>query len=104
MCFTPYLTQLSDLMLISDSNTPAWEPETYAFKKNKRLVSYQKNGNSYTIDRQNKASIPSFHQLYRPIQRAMIGMPPLEARGYRPYLVREWPNMGTDVPGEATLD
>ena len=38
----------------------------------------------YTIDRQNKANVPSFHQLYRPIQRAMIGMPPLEARGYRP--------------------
>ena len=36
----------------------------------------------YTIDRQNKANVPSFHQLYRPIQRAMIGMPPLEARGY----------------------
>ena len=38
----------------------------------------------YTIDRQNKASIPSFHQLYRPIQSAMVGMSPLEARGHRP--------------------
>ena len=25
----------------------------------------------YTIDRQNKANVPSFHQLYRPIQRAI---------------------------------
>ena len=38
----------------------------------------------YTIDRRNKTDAPSFHQLYRPIQGAMIGMPPLEARGYRP--------------------
>ena len=38
----------------------------------------------YTIDRRNKAGAPSFHQLYRPIQRAMIGMPPLVARGHRP--------------------
>jgi len=38
----------------------------------------------YTIDRQNKAGAPSFHQLYRPIQSAMVGMSPLEARGYRP--------------------
>jgi len=38
----------------------------------------------YTIDRRNKADAPSFHQLYRPIQRAMIGMSPLEARGHRP--------------------
>ena len=38
----------------------------------------------YAIDRQNKASVPSFHQLYRPIQSAMVGMSPLEARGYRP--------------------
>ena len=38
----------------------------------------------YTIDRQNKADSPSFNQLYRPIQSAMIGMPPLEARGHRP--------------------
>jgi hypothetical protein len=38
----------------------------------------------YTIDRRNKAHAPSFHQLYRPIQRAMVGMLPLEARGHRP--------------------
>ncbi len=38
----------------------------------------------YTIDRQNKADAPCFNQLYRPIQSAMIGMPPLEARGHRP--------------------
>jgi len=38
----------------------------------------------YTIDRQNKAGAPSFNQLYQPIQKATIGMPPLEARGYRP--------------------
>jgi len=38
----------------------------------------------YTMDRRNKAGAPSFHQLYRPIQRAMIGMPPLVARGHRP--------------------
>ena len=38
----------------------------------------------YTTDRQNKADAPSFNQLYRPIKSAMIGMPPLEARGYRP--------------------
>jgi len=38
----------------------------------------------YTIDRRKKVDAPSFHQLYRPIQRAMIGMPPLEARGHRP--------------------
>ena len=38
----------------------------------------------YTIDRRNKTGAPSFHQLYQPIQTAMIGMPPLEARGHRP--------------------
>ena len=38
----------------------------------------------YTINRRNKAGAPSFHQLYQPIRRAMIGMPPLEARGHRP--------------------
>ena len=38
----------------------------------------------YTIDRRNKTDAPSFHQLYRPIQGAMTGMPPLEARGHRP--------------------
>ena len=38
----------------------------------------------YTVDRRNKTDAPAFHQLYRPIQGAVIGMPPLEARGYRP--------------------
>ena len=38
----------------------------------------------YTIDRRKKVDAPSFHQLYRPIQRAMIGMSPLEALGHRP--------------------
>lgn len=38
----------------------------------------------YTLDRQNKTDAPSFNQLYRPIHSAMIGMPPLEARGHRP--------------------
>jgi len=38
----------------------------------------------YTLDRQSKAHAPSFNQLYRPIQSAMVGMPPLEARGHRP--------------------
>jgi hypothetical protein len=38
----------------------------------------------YTIDRQIKADAPSFNQLYRPIERATIGIAPLEARGYRP--------------------
>ena len=38
----------------------------------------------YAIDFQNKLDAPSFHQLYRPIQRAMSGMPPLVAQGYRP--------------------
>ena len=38
----------------------------------------------YTIDRRKKADAPSFYQLYWPVQRAIIGMPPLEARGYRP--------------------
>ena len=30
------------------------------------------------------ANAPSFYQLYQPIQKAMIPMPPLEARGHRP--------------------
>jgi len=38
----------------------------------------------YAIVRRSKAHAPSFHQLYRPIQRAMVGMLPLEARGHRP--------------------
>ena len=38
----------------------------------------------YTLDRQNKACAPSFRQLYSPVYRAMLGMPPLESRGDRP--------------------
>ena len=38
----------------------------------------------YTLDRQNKAYAPSFRQLYLPVYRAMLGMPPLESRGDRP--------------------
>ncbi len=38
----------------------------------------------YALDRLKKAKIPSFYQLYQPIQKAMIAMPPLEARGHRP--------------------
>lgn len=38
----------------------------------------------YTIDHRSKADVPSFVQLYRPIRRAMIGMPPLVAQGHRP--------------------
>ena len=38
----------------------------------------------YTLDRQNKADAPSFRQLYLPVYRAMLGMPPLESRGDRP--------------------
>ena len=38
----------------------------------------------YTIGRQDKANAPSFSQLYRPIESAIIGMPPLESRGHRP--------------------
>jgi len=38
----------------------------------------------YTINRRSKADAPSFHQLYRPVQRAMVGMSPLEAQGHRP--------------------
>jgi hypothetical protein len=37
----------------------------------------------YTIDTRKKASAPSFNQLLVPIDRAKIGMPPLEARGNR---------------------
>jgi len=39
---------------------------------------------SYTLDHQNKVDAPSFHQLYLPIHRAMLGMAPLESRGHRP--------------------
>lgn len=38
----------------------------------------------YTLSRQSNAVAPSFNQLYRPIESAMIGMPPLQARGHRP--------------------
>jgi len=38
----------------------------------------------YTINRRSKTDAPSFHQLYRPVQRAMVGMSPLEAQGHRP--------------------
>jgi len=38
----------------------------------------------YTIDSLKKANAPSFNQLFMPIERAKIGMPPLEARGHRP--------------------
>jgi len=38
----------------------------------------------YTIDTLKKANAPSFNQLFVPIDRAKIGMPPLEARGNRP--------------------
>jgi len=38
----------------------------------------------YTINRQDKADAPSFHQLYLPLHRAMLGMAPLESRGNRP--------------------
>lgn len=38
----------------------------------------------YTIDTLKKANAPSFNQLFAPIDRAKIGMPPLEARGHRP--------------------
>ena len=38
----------------------------------------------YTLNRLKKAYVPSFGHLYLPIDHAKIGMPPLEARGYRP--------------------
>jgi hypothetical protein len=38
----------------------------------------------YTIDTLKKPNAPSFNQLFVPIDRAKIGMPPLEARGHRP--------------------
>ena len=38
----------------------------------------------YTIDALKKANAPSFNQLFVPIDRAKIGMPPLGARGHRP--------------------
>jgi hypothetical protein len=38
----------------------------------------------HTLNRQRKANVPSFDQLYLPLDHAKIGMPPLEARGHRP--------------------
>ena len=38
----------------------------------------------YSLDHLNIANAPSFHQLYLPVYRAMLGMPPLESRGDRP--------------------
>ena len=38
----------------------------------------------YVLKHPNSANAPSFCQLYQPIQKAMIGMPPLEAQGKRP--------------------
>jgi hypothetical protein len=38
----------------------------------------------YTIDKLKQANAPSFNQLFMPIDRAKIEMPPLEARGHRP--------------------
>lgn len=39
----------------------------------------------YVLDpRKRKLDSPSFHQLYRPVQNALIGLPELKARGNRP--------------------
>ena len=38
----------------------------------------------YSLDHRNIANAPSFRQLYLPIYRAMLSMPPLESRGDRP--------------------
>jgi len=38
----------------------------------------------YTIDPRNNADPTSFNQLCQPIESAVIGMPPLKARGFRP--------------------
>jgi hypothetical protein len=38
----------------------------------------------YTLDSLSKKRIPSFSQVYQPIEKAMINMSPLEARGNRP--------------------
>ena len=38
----------------------------------------------YTLNSPNEADAPSFHQLYLPVHEAMLGMVPLESRGYRP--------------------
>ena len=38
----------------------------------------------YILNHLSSLNAPSFYQLYRPIQKAMIAMPPLEAQGHRP--------------------
>ena len=38
----------------------------------------------YTLNHLSSLNAPSFFQLYQPIQRAMIAMPPLEAQEHRP--------------------
>ncbi len=38
----------------------------------------------YTVGHRTKIKAPSFVQLYQPIKKASIGMPPLEAQGNRP--------------------
>ncbi len=38
----------------------------------------------YVLKQLNSANAPPFCQVYQPIQKAMFGMPPLEARGHRP--------------------
>ena len=38
----------------------------------------------YTVDHKTRINAPSFVQLYQPIKKASIGMPPLEAQGNRP--------------------
>ena len=38
----------------------------------------------YILNHLSFANAPSFYQLYLPIQKAMIAMPPLEARGHSP--------------------
>ena len=38
----------------------------------------------YTLNNFGSANVPSFSQLYQPIEKAVIAMPPLPARGHRP--------------------
>ena len=38
----------------------------------------------YTLNNLSSANVPSFCLLYQPIEKAMIAMPPLLARGHRP--------------------
>jgi len=38
----------------------------------------------YVLNQLRKKNVPSFSRLYVPVDKAKIGMPPLEARGYRP--------------------